>query len=328
MLPFGYAQARDLDDAIQLLSRAPHAMPVAGGTDMLQLLREGVIEPTELIDLNGLPLAGIEPDGEGLRIGALTRLSDVADHARVQAAFPVLARALAETASPQVRNVASVAGNLLQRTRCLYFRDVTVPCNKREPGSGCPALDGQNRMSAILGGSAHCIAAYPGDMANALVVLDAELTVRGPEGDRRLKLDELHREPGDAPHIETTLRPGEIITAVHLPFSAHAGNSHYLKVRDRASFEWAVVSAAAAIEVADDGAVRVARVAAGGVATKPWRLPDVERRLVGRKLDEAVALTAAEAAPHGANLRPGTAFKATLLRRAVERVLLMAGGLA
>ncbi|MBV8869656.1 MAG: xanthine dehydrogenase family protein subunit M, partial [Acetobacteraceae bacterium] len=295
MLPFGYAQARDIGHAIQLLGRAPHAMLVAGGTDVLQLLREGVIEPAELIDLNALPLAGIEPEGEGLRVGALARLSDVADHARVRDEFPALARALEETASPQVRNMASVAGNLLQRTRCLYFRDATVPCNKREPGSGCPALDGQNRMNAILGGSAHCIAAYPGDMANALLVLDAELTVRGPEGERRLKLEELHRQPGDAPHVETTLRAGEIITAIHLPASAHARNSHYVKVRDRASFEWALVSAAAAIEVAD-GAVRTARVAAGGVATKPWRLPEVERRLVGRRLDEAAALTAAEAA--------------------------------
>lgn len=327
MLPFGYAQAKDVGNAIQLMGRAPHAMFVAGGTDMLQLLREGVIEPAELIDLNALPLAGIEADGEGLRIGALARLSDVADHARVRAEFPVLARALAETASPQVRNMATVGGNLLQRTRCLYFRDVAVPCNKRQPGSGCPALDGQNRMNAILGGSAHCIAAYPGDMANALIVLDAMLTVHGPEGERRLKVEELHREPGDAPHVETTMRPGEIITAIHLPSSAHAGNSHYVKIRDRASFEWALVSAAAAIEVAD-GAVRVARVAAGGVATKPWRLPEVEHRLVGRKLDEAAALTAAEAAAHGAALRPGTAFKAILLRRAVERVLLMAGGLA
>ncbi len=327
MLPFGYAQAHDIGNAIALLSRTPHAMPVAGGTDILQLLREGVIAPAELIDLNALPLASIEPHGDGLRIGALARLSDVADHARVRAEFPVLASALAETASPQVRNMASVGGNLLQRTRCLYFRDATVPCNKREPGSGCPAVDGQNRMNAILGGSEHCIAAYPGDMANALIVLDAELTVQGPEGERRLKVEALHRDPGDAPEIDTTLRPGEIITAIYLTASAHATNSHYVKVRDRASFEWALVSAAAAVEIAD-GTVRVARVAAGGVGTRPWRLPEVERRLVGRRLDEAAALTAAEAAPHGADRRPGTAFKAILLRHAVERVLLMAGGLA
>ncbi len=327
MLPFGYAQVHDLESAIELLTRTPHAMPVAGGTDVLQLLREGVIAPAELIDLNALPLAGIEPHGLGLRIGALTRLAAVVDDARVRAAFPVLARALAETASPQVRNMASVGGNLLQRTRCLYFRDVAVPCNKREPGSGCPAHDGPNRMNAIMGGSPHCIAAYPGDMANALIVLDAELIVHGPEGERRLKVEELHREPGDTPETDTTLRPGEIIVAILLPASAHAANSHYVKVRDRASFEWALVSAAAAIEVAG-GTVRAARIAAGGVGTRPWRLPDVEHRLIGRRLDEAAALTAAEAAAHGADPRPGTSFKTTLLRRAVERVLLMAGGLA
>ncbi len=327
MLPFGYAQARDLKSAIDLLAKTPHAMPVAGGTDVLQLLQEGVIAPAELIDLNGLPLVGIDPDGDGLRIGALTRLSDIADDDRVREGFPVLARALEETASPQVRHMATAGGNLLQRTRCLYFRDVSVPCNKREPGSGCPAQDGQKRMNAILGGSEHCIAAYPGDMANALIVLDAALIVHGPDGERRLKVEDLHREPGDRPEIDTTLRAGEVIVAILLPASAHARNSHYVKVRDRASFEWAIVSAAAAIEVAD-GTVRAARVAAGGVGTRPWRLPDVEHRLIGRKLDEAAALTAAEAAAHGAAPRPGNAFKTVLLRRAVERVLLMAGGVA
>lgn len=324
MLPFGYAQARDLSNAIDLLAHTPGAMAIGGGTDVLQLLREGVIAPSEVIDLNALPLAGIDPHGEGLRIGALSRLSDVIADPRVRAAFPVLARALEETASPQVRNMATVGGNLLQRTRCLYFRDATVPCNKREPGSGCPAWDGQNRMNAILGGSEHCIAAYPGDMANALVVLDAELMVHGKEGERRLKVEELHREPGDAPERDTTLRPGEIITGILLPASAHAANSHYVKVRDRASFEWALVSAAAAIEIAG-GTVRAARVAAGGVGTRPWRLPAVEGRLVGGKLDEAAALTAAEAAVHGAHPRPGNAFKTVLLQRAVSRVLMMAG---
>jgi xanthine dehydrogenase YagS FAD-binding subunit len=327
MLPFGYAQARDLTNAIELLTATPGAIPVAGGTDMLQLLREGVIAPAELIDLNALPLAGIEPHGEGLRIGALTRLADVIADGRVRAAFPVLVRALEETASPQVRHMASVGGNLLQRTRCLYFRDSSVPCNKREPGSGCPARDGQNRINAILGGSEHCIAAYPGDMANALIVLDAELIVHGPEGERGFKVEALHREPGDKPEIETTLRPGEIITAVLLPGSAHAANSHYLKVRDRASFEWALVSAAAAIEIAD-GTVRAARLAAGGVGTRPWRLAEAERLLVGRSLNEAAALTAAEAAARGVDPRPGNAFKTALLRRAVARVLMMAGGLA
>ncbi len=327
MLPLGYVAARGLKNTVDLAVSTPGAMLVAGGTDVLQLLRDAVLAPTELIDLNPLPLAGVQAEGDGLRIGALTRLADVADDPRVQREFPALARALNETASPQVRNMATVGGNLLQRTRCLYFRDAAVPCNKREPGSGCPAWDGQNRINAILGGSSSCIAAYPGDMANALIVLDAELIVHGPQGERRMKVEELHREPGDTPHIETVLRDGEIITALVLPASEHARNSHYLKLRDRASFEWALVSVAAGVKVAY-GTVQAARVAAGGVGTRPWRLPDVERMLLGRPLDEKTALSAGEAAVRGADPRPGNAFKVTLLRRAVERVLLMAGGCA
>ncbi len=327
MLPFGYVAADDAHEATALIARTRDAMFVAGGTDMLQLLQDAVMAPAVLIDINGLPLRGIEPEGGGLRIGALTRLVDVADDGRVRSGFPVLARALEETASPQVRNMATVGGNLLQRTRCLYFRDAAVPCNKREPGSGCPAQDGQNRMNAILGGSRHCIAAYPGDMANALLVLDAELVVQGPGGERRMPVAELHREPGHTPQIETNLRNDEIITAIVLPASGYAGNSHYLKLRDRASFEWALVSAAAAIEIAD-GTVRAARVAAGGVGTRPWRLPEVERMLVGRRLDEAAAVTAGEAASRGADPRTGNAFKVPLMQRAVEQVLVMAGGLA
>lgn len=327
MLPFGYAQAHDLKEAVAHLAQTPQAMPLAGGTDMLQLLQESVLTPVELIDLSALPLAGIAEENGGLRIGALTRLADVADHRTVRESFSVLARALSETASPQVRHMATVGGNLLQRTRCLYFRDVAVPCNKREPDSGCPAQDGQNRMNAIFGGNRHCIAAYPGDMANALVVLDAALEIAGPNGSRTLKVESLHREPGDHPEIETVLEPGEIITAITIPQSAQAKNSHYVKVRDRASFEWAIVSAAAAVAVENDQ-VRVARISAGGVGTKPWRLPEVERMLVGRRLDEAAALTAGEAAANGADPRPGNAFKMKLLQRAVSRVLMMAGGLA
>lgn len=327
MLPFGYTTVGDAPGATRLMAGTPDAMFIAGGTDMLQLLQEAVLAPSVLIDLNGLSLRGITPEGGGLRIGALTRLTDIADDERVRRDFPVLAHALEETASPQVRNMATAGGNLLQRTRCLYFRDATIPCNKRHPGSGCPAQDGQNRMNAILGGSADCIAAYPGDMANALIVLDAELVVHGPNGERRLKVEDLHREPGNTPQIETNLRADEIITAMLLPASGHARNSHYLKLRDRASFEWALASAAVAVEIAD-GAVRTARIAAGGVGTRPWRLPEVERMLVGRPLDEAAAVTAGEAAMRGAHPRPGNAFKVALLQRVVERVLLMAGGLA
>ena len=327
MQPFGYTQATDLTAAIGLL-QSGHAMPVAGATDVVQLLQEGVIAPVDLVDLNALPFTGVTEEGTGLRIGALTRLSDIARDDRIRRAFPVLAQSLRETASPQVRNMATAGGNLLQRTRCLYFRDVATPCNKREPGSGCPAQHGQNRMNAILGGSEHCIAAYPGDMANALLVLDAELEVTGPQGARRMQLEQLHREPGDTPHLETNLRAGDIITAILLPATPRAARSHYVKLRDRASFEWALVSAAAAIELADDGTVRSARVAAGGVAARPWRLVEVERRLQGGRLDEATTRHAASAAALGADPRSGNAFKVPLLERAIERVLQLAGGAA
>lgn len=327
MLPFGYARVRDIPAAVSLLQSA-HAMPVAGGTDVLQLLQEGVIAPADLIDLTALPMAGITKEGDGLCIGALTKLADIADDERIRTRYPALARSLLETASPQVRNMATAGGNLLQRTRCLYFRDAAIGCNKREPGSGCPARDGHNRMNAILGGSEHCIAAYPGDMANALLVLDAELQIAGPQEERKITVEALHREPGDTPHIETNLRQGEIITAIVLPASPRAANSHFVKLRDRASFEWALVSAAVAIETIAGERVRSARIAVGGVGTRPWRLPEVERQLIGRRLDEATLTSVADAAALDTDPQPGNAFKVTLLRRAVERALLIAGGMA
>ncbi len=325
MLPFGYTAVADLQQAVGLLARTPDAMAIAGGTDVIQLLQDAVLAPSVLIDINRLPCVGIRQTPEGLSIGALTCLADVADHEVVRRDYAVLAQALNETASPQVRNMATVGGNLLQRTRCLYFRDAAVPCNKREPGSGCPARDGQNRMNAILGGSPHCIAAYPGDMANALIVLDAELRLQGPRGERRIKVEDLHREPGDSPERDTNLAVGEIITEILLPTNARARNSCYLKLRDRASFEWALVSAAVAVEISE-GAVRTARVVAGGVGTRPWRLPKVEQLLVGRPLDDAAALTASEAATRTAEPRLGNTFKVQLLQRTVQRALMMAGG--
>jgi xanthine dehydrogenase YagS FAD-binding subunit len=326
MLPFAYTTVSDTTAASNLMAQTPEAMFIAGGTDIVQLLQEAVLAPSVLIDINGLPLRGMTETADGLRIGALTSLADIIANDTVSRCFPALSRALQETASPQVRNMATAGGNLLQRTRCLYFRDATVPCNKREPGSGCPARDGQKRMNAIFGGSPDCIAAYPGDMANALIVLDAELEIHGPGGERRLKVEDLHREPGNTPHVETSLRPDEIIVAIRLPFSAHARNSHYIKLRDRASFEWALVSAAVAVEI-NGGMVRTARVAAGGVGTRPWRLPGVERLLLDHPLNEAAAVLAGEASIRGADPRPRTAFKLPLLRHAVERALLMAGGL-
>jgi xanthine dehydrogenase YagS FAD-binding subunit len=290
-------------------------------------LQEAVIAPRSLIDINALPFSGVQIEEGVARIGALTRLSDVADDAGIQRHFPLLAQALLETASPQVRNMATVGGNLLQRTRCLYFRDATVPCNKRQPGSGCPAQDGLNRINAIFGGSEHCIAAYPGDMAAALIALDADIVVQNPQGERRIRLADLYRLPGDTPQLETTLAPGELITAVLLPPNDAAGHSHYLKLRDRASFEWALVSVAVALDM-DATRVQKARIVAGGVGTKPWRLVQVEDALKGRSLTPDKARQAGDLSGDGAAPRAGNAFKVPMLKRAVERALLMAGGIA
>lgn len=326
MTPFSYAAAGGVQSAIDLVVRK-NAMFIAGGTDMLQLLQDDVVTPASVVDINRLPYAGIRMQGRGAQIGALTHLSDIADDANMQRDYPLLVQALRETASPQVRNMATAGGNLLQRTRCLYFRDQAAPCNKRVPGSGCGAMDGQNRMNAILGGSEHCIAAYPGDMAAALVALDASMHVRGPDGARHIHIEDLHRLPEDRPDFETNLLPSEIITAIVLPASRGATHSHYLKLRDRASFEWALVGVAVALEM-DGDTVRRARLAATGVATTPWRLSHVERSLTGQRLDLQAARGAGEVAAESANPRPGNAFKVTLLKRAVERAILSAGGLA
>jgi xanthine dehydrogenase YagS FAD-binding subunit len=327
MLAFTYAAAPDTATALNLSGADANAAFIAGGTDLLQLLQEAVIAPRSLIDINALPFSGVQIEEGVARIGALTRLSDVADDAGIQRHFPLLAQALLETASPQVRNMATVGGNLLQRTRCLYFRDATVPCNKRQPGSGCPAQDGLNRINAIFGGSEHCIAAYPGDMAAALIALDADIVVQNPQGERRIRLADLYRLPGDTPQLETTLAPGELITAVLLPPNDAAGHSHYLKLRDRASFEWALVSVAVALDM-DATRVQKARIVAGGVGTKPWRLVQVEDALKGRSLTPDKARQAGDLSGDGAAPRAGNAFKVPMLKRAVERALLMAGGIA
>jgi len=325
MQPFTYAEASTLPSALDLAA-ANDAMFVAGGTDMLQLLQEDVLSPATLVGIGHLPFAGVEIDADGARIGAMARLSAVADDTRIQQLFPLLAQALMETASPQVRNMATIGGNLLQRTRCLYFRDSAAPCNKRRPGSGCAAMDGQNRINAVFGGSRSCIAAYPGDMAVALVALDATLETRGPQGPRHIKIADLHVVPGDTPQVETVLHPGEIITCVRIPANAVAASSHYLKVRDRASFEWALVSVAAALR-RDGEFVHAARIVAGAVGTIPWRLPNVEARLAGHRLDRESARAAGQAAAEGADPRPGNTYKVRLLQNAVERALLIAGGL-
>ncbi len=336
MIPFAYTRADSVQAAADSRARhrsdqaeEPGADFFAGGTDMIQLMRERVRNPGQIVDITALAgLSGIEAGPGGARLGALARMSDAAAHAGVREHFPVVAEALLASASPQVRNLATLGGNLLQRTRCGYFRDVVTPCNKRDPGSGCPARDGQNRLLAILGTSDHCIAAYAGDFANALLVLDAQINVAGPNGERTVPLAELHRLPGDTPHVETQLQPGELILAIEIPPSAAARRSHYFKVRDRASFEWAVASVAAALDLGEDGTVLEARVAVGGVATKPWRLPRVEQALHGRRLDHALCREAAALAADGAVPRGQNAYKVKLIQNTVARGLEETGGLA
>src|SRR6266508_792736 len=276
MHPFTLERPRDLSAALAFGAQAgrndARAEYIAGGTDMVQLLQEYVRQPERLVSLAGLVDNRIEVGPQGLKLGAAATMAEVAVHPAVAEQYPVISEALLNSASPQVRNQATMGGNLLQRTRCPYFRDVGYSaCNKRAPGSGCAAIGGENRWHAVLGTSENCIAANPSDLAVALVALDAAVEVRGAGGSRSVPLIELHRLPGDTPHIETALEPGEVITAITVPASTASRRSHYLKVRDRASFEFAVVSAAVALEM-DGSRIRTARVTLGGVGSKPWRV--------------------------------------------------------
>lgn len=293
---------------------------IAGGTDLLQLAKDNVETPDRLVDLEALNLSRIDARLDHLHLEALSRMSDVGEHPAVAEGWPALSQALLASASPQVRNMGTVGGNLLQRTRCGYFRDTGFNCNKRAPGTGCPAINGENRMLAILGTSGHCIASNPSDMAVALLVLDAQVELSGRDGARSIPIGDFHKLPGDSPHIETVLTPGEMITGIRVPASAAARRSHYLKVRDRASFEFALVSAAVALDI-QDGAIREVRVAAGGVGTKPWRLPEVEAKLTGQPADAATLKAAADTAGEGAKSATMNAFKLVLLRRTVLRAL-------
>ena len=332
---FDYQPTTTVADAVALGARhtSDRTHPsgvdfIAGGTDLIQLLQEHVHDEPAVVDVTTLPgLAAIEVGPGGARLGALARMATVAAHPGLQQRYPVVTQALLASASPQVRNLATLGGNLLQRTRCGYFRDAAVPCNKRDPGTGCPAITGRNRMHAVLGVSGACIAAYAGDLATALIVLDATLQIAGPGGTRTIALADLHLLPGSTPHIETQLHPGELITRIDIPPSRAAARSHYLKVRDRASFEWAVTSAAVAIELNDAGVVLDARVAVGGVATTPWRVPSVEAALRGRPLTTDLCRQVAAAAADGAVTHGANAFKTTLIPRTVARALAEAGGL-
>jgi xanthine dehydrogenase YagS FAD-binding subunit len=321
MRAFRYERADDAAGAVALLERSPGARYLGGGTNLVDLMRLGVESPTLLVDVSHLAADAIEETaGGGLRIGAAVTNSALAADLAVRERYPVLAEAVLNGASGQLRNLATVGGNLLQRTRCAYFQDVTKPCNKREPGSGCPARDGEHRNLAILGSSEACVATHPSDMAVALAALDATVHVEGPEGPRSLPLVGFHRLPGDEPERDTQLAPGELVTAVELPPLPFAARSRYRKVRERASFAFAVVSAAAALDVRD-GTVADARLALGGVAHAPWRALAAEDVLRGAPASAETFAAAAEAAVAGARPLRDNAYKVTLVRNVVARLL-------
>jgi xanthine dehydrogenase YagS FAD-binding subunit len=299
----------------------PGAMFIAGGTDLLQLMKNDVIAPSRLMDISGLDLRGISASAQKLQLGALATMSEVAAHPAVRNGWPMIAEALLSSASPQVRNMGTMGGNLLQRTRCNYFRDVGFACNKRQPGSGCPAIAGENRDLAVFGGSDKCIATHPSDLPVALMALDAEVELVRPGGKtRRLVLSEFYRLPGMTPEIETVLKPGELITGISVPASAAARKSTYLKLRDRASFAFALVSAAVGLDIAG-GRIRDVRVALGGVAPMPWRLPEVEAALRGKPPGDAVFREAVRQASDGARVASQNGFKIQLAQRVVVRAL-------
>jgi xanthine dehydrogenase YagS FAD-binding subunit len=321
MHPFSFTTAESATAALRLAADDPGARYLAGGTTLVDLMKLEVERPTQLIDITGLPLTEVTTLHNGaLRVGAMVRNSDLAHNEDVRRRYPMLSQALLAGASGQLRNMATTGGNLLQRTRCPYFRDTAMPCHKREPGTGCSALHGENRGHAVLGTSEACIATHPSDMAVAFVALDAAVRTTGAQGERVIPIAELHRLPGDHPEIETTLAPGELITAVDIPALPFAARSLYVKVRDRASYAFALASAAVAIDL-DNGVVRDARVALGGVGTVPWRSRAAEDALRGKPAGVATYRAAAEAALAGAVPREHNAFKIELARRTLIRAL-------
>jgi xanthine dehydrogenase YagS FAD-binding subunit len=317
MRPFAYTRAHDAQEAVARCRDG--AMYLGGGTNLVDLMRLGVAEPTALVDVTRLPHDAIETDGDGLRIGAAVRNTDLAAHPAVRERYPMLARAVLSGASGQVRNLATVGGNLLQRTRCPYFQDVSQPCNKRRPASGCPAIEGDHENLAIFGHSEYCVATHPSDMAVALAALEARVHVVGPGGERTVPVPGLHRLPGDAPDRDTVLHPGELITAVALP-PPPEGVSKFRKVRERASFAFALVSIAAVLDVAD-GVVRECRLALGGVAHAPWRAERAEAVLRGAPADDEVFARAADTELEAARPLPRNAYKAPLARNLIIRTL-------
>ncbi|NUR11583.1 MAG: xanthine dehydrogenase family protein subunit M [Bradyrhizobium sp.] len=321
---FQYSRASDVADAIRLLAADPRAKLIAGGTNLIDLMKENVERPSRLIDISRLPLHEVDETADGgLRIGALVPNSDLAYHPLIKQRYPLLASAILAGASAQLRNMASVGGNLMQRTRCAYFYDTTTPCNKRSPGTGCSALDGLNRNHAILGTSKSCIATNPSDMSVALAALGALVHVAGPTGQRTIALTDFHRLPDDRPHVDTNLGSGEIITAIELPPRSFARNYSYLKIRDRLSYAFALVSVAAALEL-EGNAISDARLALGGVAHKPWRSLEAEAALHGQAATPDHFGHAADLLLQGATTRSHNGFKIELARRAVVRTLMQA----
>src|SRR2546421_9648485 len=322
MNPFRYERASDASMAIAMLAQAPEGAFLGGGTNLVDLMKLGVAKPELLIDISHLPYDRVELLADGsVHIGAAVRNSDLAADRTIRTRYPMLAQALLAGASGQLRNLATTGGNLLQRTRCVYFQDISKPCNKREPGSGCPAREGYHRNLAILGASEACIATHPSDMAVALVALDAVVRVLGSNGERTLPLVDFYRLPGDEPQRDTVLEPGELITAVELPPLPFATRSRYRKVRDRASYAFALVSVAAALAVAD-GIVQDVRIALGGVAPVPWRAWRAEAELRGKPATEEMFRRAAGTELAGAQPLPGNAFKVPLARNTLVRTLL------
>ena len=321
MIEFSYTRADDVPGALVIASRSAQAKYLGGGTNLVDLMRETVEAPDVLVDVTNLSRTIEHRSDGGVMIGAGVRNSAVALDLTIRTKYPVLARAILAGASAQIRNMATVGGNILQRTRCAYFYDDAARCNKRHPGAGCDAIDGFNRIHAILGASPACVATHPSDMCVALAALDAVVHVQGPDGARTLPLTDLHRLPGGSPEIETDLRPHELITAVELPALPFAATSHYRKVRDRASYAFALVSVAAALDVAADGTVRDVRIALGGVAAKPWRAWTAESALRGRPATAEGFRVAAEAELAGATGLRDNTFKIELARRTIVAVL-------
>jgi xanthine dehydrogenase YagS FAD-binding subunit len=329
MNPFTYSRANDAAAAVTAIAAKPRTKFLGGGTNLIDLMKMGVETPAQLVDINRVPLAQIEElAGGGLRIGALARNSDMAEHPLIQARYPVLSQALLAGASPQLRNMATLGGNLMQRTRCYYFYDPAFPqCNKRNPGSGCGALNGYNRIHAILGQSEQCIATNPSDMNVALAALEAVVRVQGQKGEREISFADFHRLPGSTPNVDTNLKEDELITAVDLPPIPFATRSHYLKLRDRASYAFAIVSVATALEMDAGRKITAVRIALGGVAHKPWRAQKAEQQLVGRNADENLFRAAAEAELAAGKGYAHNEFKIELAKRSIVRALNTVAGM-